>query len=141
MADDVSDFTRSMGIATSGLRAQAGRMRVISENIANADSTAQTAGGDPYRRKVPTFVNQLDRVLDAKTVSLGSIKRDQSDFRTKYEPSNPAADSNGYVKYPNVNPLVEMTDMRDAQRSYEANLNIISATRRMIQRTLDILKA
>jgi len=141
MADDVSDFTRSMGIATSGLRAQAGRMRVISENIANADSTAQTAGGDPYRRKVPTFVNQLDRVLDAKTVSLGSIKRDQSDFRTKYEPSNPAADSNGYVKYPNVNPLVEMTDMREAQRSYEANLNIISATRRMIQRTLDILKA
>jgi flagellar basal-body rod protein FlgC len=141
MADDVSDFTRSMGIATSGLRAQAGRMRVISENIANADSTSQTAGGDPYRRKVPTFVNQLDRVLDAKTVSLGSIKRDQSDFRTKYEPSNPAADANGYVKYPNVNPLVEMTDMRDAQRSYEANLNIISATRRMIQRTLDILKA
>ena len=142
MADDnVSDFTRSMGIATSGLRAQAGRMRVISENIANADSTAQTAGGEPYRRKVPTFVNQLDRVLDAKTVSLGRIKPDQSDFRSKYEPSNPAADANGYVKYPNVNPLVEMTDMRDAQRSYEANLNIISATRRMIQRTLDILKA
>ena len=142
MADnDVSDFTRSMGIATSGLRAQAGRMRVISENIANADSTASAAGGDPYRRKVPTFVNQLDRVLDAKTVSLGKIKPDQSDFRTKYEPSNPAADANGYVKYPNVNPLVEMTDMRDAQRSYEANLNISSATRRMIQRTLDILKA
>jgi flagellar basal-body rod protein FlgC len=141
MADDVSDFTRSMGIATSGLRAQAGRMRVISENIANADSTAATAGGDPYRRKVPTFVNQLDRVLDAKTVSMGKIRPDQSDFRTKYEPSNPAADANGYVKYPNVNPLVEMTDMRDAQRSYEANLNIISATRRMIQRTLDILKA
>ena len=141
MASDANDFVRSMGIATSGLRAQAGRMRVISENIANADSTAQTAGGDPYRRKVPTFVNQLDRVLDAKTVSLGSIKRDQSDFRTKYEPSNPAADQNGYVKYPNVNPLVEMTDMRDAQRSYEANLNIIGATRRMIQRTLDILKA
>ncbi len=141
MADDVGDFSRSMGIATSGLRAQAGRMRVISENIANADSTAQTAGGDPYRRKIPTFVNQLDRVLEAKTVSMGAIKRDQSDFRMKYEPSNPAADQNGYVKYPNVNPLVEMTDMRDAQRSYEANLNIISATRRMIQRTLDILKA
>ena len=142
MADDnVSDFTRSMGIATSGLRAQAGRMRVISENIANADSTAPTAGGDPYRRKVPTFVNQLDRVLDAKTVSLGKIKPDQSDFRTKYEPSNPAADANGYVKYPNVNPLVEMTDMRDAQRSYEANLNVITATRRMIQRTLAILTA
>src|SRR6202022_1945886 len=141
MANDGGDFARSMSIATSGLRAQAGRMRVISENIANADSTASTAGGDPYRRKVPTFVNQLDRVLDAKTVSMGKITPAPSDFRTKYEPSNPAADANGYVKYPNVNPLVEMTDMRDAQRSYEANLNIISATRRMIQRPLDILKA
>lgn len=142
MADDVSsDFTRSMGIATSGLRAQSGRMRVISENIANAESTAQTAGGDPYRRKIPTFVSALDRTLDAKLVNLGKIAPDQSAFRTKYEPANPAADQTGYVKYPNVNPMVEMTDMRDAQRSYEANLNIISATRRMIQRTLDILKA
>jgi flagellar basal-body rod protein FlgC len=141
MANDVSDFTRSMGIATSGLRAQAGRMRVISENIANADSTASTAGGDPYRRKVPTFSSTLDRTLDAKVVSLGQIKPDQSDFRVKYEPSNPAADADGNVKYPNVNSLVEMTDLRDAQRSYEANLNVITATRRMIQRTLDILKA
>jgi flagellar basal-body rod protein FlgC len=141
MANDVSDFTRSMGIATSGLRAQAGRMRVISENIANADSTASNAGGDPYRRKVPTFSSELDRTLDAKVVSLGQIKPDQSDFRVKYEPSNPAADASGNVKYPNVNPLVEMTDLRDAQRSYEANLNVITATRRMIQRTLDILKA
>ena len=141
MADDVSDFTRSMGIATSGLRAQAGRMRVISENIANADSTGSTPGADPYRRKVPTFVSQLDRTLDARTVGMGKIVPDNSDFRTKYEPSNPAADQNGYVKYPNVNPLIEMTDMREAQRSYEANLNIIGATRRMIQRTLDILKA
>ena len=142
MADDVSsDFTRSMGIATSGLRAQSGRMRVISENIANAESTAQSAGGDPYRRKIPTFVSALDRTLDAKLVNLGKIAPDQSAFRTKYEPANPAADQTGYVKYPNVNPMVEITDMRDAQRSYEANLNIITATRRMIQRTLDILKA
>ena len=142
MADDnISDFARSMGIATSGLRAQAGRMRVISENIANADSTGTSAGADPYRRKIPTFTSQLDRTLDAKTVSMGRIAPDNSAFRTKYEPSNPAADATGYVKYPNVNPLIEMTDMREAQRSYEANLNIISATRRMIQRTLDILKA
>ena len=141
MADDVSsDFTRSMGIATSGLRAQSGRMRVISENIANAESTAQTAGGDPYRRKIPTFVSALDRTLDAKLVNLGKIAPDQSAFRTKYEPANPAADQTGYVKYPNVNPLVEMTDMRDAQRSYEANLNVVGATRSMIQRTLDILR-
>ena len=140
MASDANDFTRSMGIATSGLRAQAGRMRVISENIANADSTASTVGGDPYRRKVPTFSSALDRALDAKVVTLGRIGPDRSDFHVKYEPGNPAADASGNVKYPNVNPLVEMTDMREAQRSYEANLNIISATRRMIQRTLDILK-
>ncbi|NEW90194.1 MULTISPECIES: flagellar basal body rod protein FlgC [Rhodopseudomonas] len=141
MADDAMDFSRSMAIATSGLRAQAGRMRVISENIANADSTAQTAGGDPYRRKVPTFTSALDRSLDARVVALGRVKPDTSAFRVKYEPTNPAADANGNVKYPNVNPVIEMTDMRDAQRSYEANLNVISATRRMIQRTLDILKA
>jgi flagellar basal-body rod protein FlgC len=141
MADDSSDFVRSMGIATSGLRAQAGRMRVISENIANADSTAPSAGGDPYRRKVPTFSSALDRALDAKVVTLGKVKPDKAAFRVKYEPSNPAADASGNVKYPNVNPMIEMTDMRDAQRSYEANLNVIGATRRMIQRTLDILKS
>ena len=141
MADDISDFSRSMGIATSGLRAQAGRMRVISENIANAQSTSQNAGGDPYRRKVPTFKSELDRSLDARVVGLGRIRPDQSAFPTRYEPGNPAADAAGNVKYPNVNSLVEMMDMKEAQRSYEANLNIISATRRMIQRTLDILKA
>ena len=86
------------------------------------------------------FGRALDRALDAKTVTMGKIAMDQSDFHRKYEPSNPAADATGYVKYPNVNQMVEMTDMRDAQRSYEANLNIIGATRRMIQRTLDILK-
>ncbi|MEH2475803.1 flagellar basal-body rod protein FlgC [Nitrobacteraceae bacterium AZCC 2161] len=141
MADDISDFSRSMGIATSGLRAQAGRMRVISENVANSESTAQTPGGDPYRRKVPTFTSELDRTLDAKVVGLGRIKPDMSTFRMKYEPGNPSADAAGDVKYPNVNSLVEMTDLKEAQRSYEANLNVISATRRMIQRTLDILKA
>ena len=140
MANDVNDFARSMGIATSALRAQAGRMRVISENIANADSTAPTAGGDPYRRKVPTFSSALDRALDTKVVTLGRIRPDPSPFSIKYEPSNPAADASGNVKYPNVNSTIEMTDMREAQRSYEANLNVISATRRMIQRTLDILK-
>jgi len=137
-----ADFLKSIAVATSGLRAQAGRMRVISENIANADSTAATAGGDPYRRKVPTFSSTLDRTLDARVVSLGKIRTDNTtSFRIKHEPGNPAADADGNVRYPNVNSLVEMTDMREAQRSYEANLNIISATRRMIQRTLDILKA
>ena len=141
MADDAGDFARSMSIATSGLRAQAGRMRVISENIANADSTSSTAGGDPYRRKIPSFTSELNRTLDAKVVALGRIRPDSSAFRVKHDPGNPAADAAGNVKYPNVNSLVEMTDMRDAQRSYEANLNIIHATRTMIQRTLDILKS
>jgi flagellar basal-body rod protein FlgC len=135
------DFIKTLTIAASGLRAQAGRMRVISENIANADSTPQSAGGDPYRRKIPTFRSELDRSLDAQLVELGKVQTDTSAFRLKYEPGHPAADTNGNVKYPNVNPLVEMTDMRDAQRSYEANINVISATRRMIQRTIDILKA
>ena len=135
------DFLKSMAIAASGLKAQSGRMRVIAENIANADSTAQQAGGTPYRRKIPTFRAEIDRALEARTVGLGRVQLDQSDFRSKYEPGHPAADRNGYVKYPNVNPLVEMTDMREAQRSYEANLNVIGATRRMIQRTIDLLRA
>jgi flagellar basal-body rod protein FlgC len=135
------DFLKSMAIAASGLRAQAGRMRVISENIANADSTATQAGADPFRRKIATFRSDLDRALDARTVGLGRVRTDPTAFRLKYEPGHPSADANGNVKYPNVNPLVEMTDMREAQRSYEANINVIGATRRMIQRTLDILKA
>ena len=135
------DFLKSLSIAASGLKAQSGRMRVISENIANAESTAPRAGGDPYRRKIPTFSAEMDRTLGASVVSLGRIGTDRSDFRTKYEPGHPAADANGYVKYPNVNSLVEMTDMREAQRSYEANLNVIGATRRMIQKTIDLLRA
>ena len=135
------DFLKTMTIAASGLRAQAGRMRIISENIANADSTPNSANADPYRRKVPSFVSEVDRALGANVVALGRTGVDNSAFRLKYEPGHPAADQNGNVKYPNVNPLLEMTDMREAQRSYQANVNVITATRRMIQRTIDILKA
>jgi flagellar basal-body rod protein FlgC len=135
------DFLKSIALAASGLRAQAGRMRVISENIANADSTAPRAGADPYRRKIPTFRSEVDRALQASVVGLGRTQTDPTDFRSKYEPGHPSADADGYVKYPNVNSLIEMTDMREAQRSYEANLNVISATRRMLQRTIDILRA
>jgi flagellar basal-body rod protein FlgC len=135
------DFLKSIAIAASGLRAQAGRMRVISENIANVDSTAERSGADPYRRRVPSFRSEVDRALDARVITLGRVRTDASDFRVKYEPGHPSADANGNVKYPNVNALIEMTDMKDAQRSYEANINVISVTRRMIQRTLDILKA
>lgn len=135
------DFYKTLAIAASGLRAQAGRMRIISENIANADSTPSGPGADPYRRKIPTFQAEFDRALGTRVVELGKVQTDTSDFRLKYEPGHPAADSNGNVRYPNVNALVEMTDMREAQRSYEANINVITATRRMLQRTIDILRA
>jgi flagellar basal-body rod protein FlgC len=135
------DFLKSIAIAASGLRAQAGRMRIISENLANADSTATQPGADPYRRKVVTFRTEVDRALGTQVVTLGRVRTDPSDFRQKYEPGHPSADANGNVKYPNVNPLIEMTDLREAQRSYEANVNVITASRRMIQRTLDILKS
>jgi flagellar basal-body rod protein FlgC len=135
------DFIKSLAIAASGLRAQAGRMRVIAENIANADSTASGPGSQPYRRKIPTFRAELDRDIDAHVVKLGKLRTDSSDFPSKHMPGHPSADSTGHVKYPNVNPLIEMTDMREAQRSYEANVNVIGATRRMLQRTIDILRA
>jgi flagellar basal-body rod protein FlgC len=135
------DFLKSIAVAASGLKAQAGRMRVIAENIANADSTAPRPGADPYRRKIPTFRAAMDRELGANVVALGRVQPDTSDFQSKYEPGHPSADPSGYVKYPNVNSLIEMADMREAQRSYEANLNVIGATRRMLQRTIDILRA
>lgn len=135
------DFMKSIALATSGLRAQAGRMRIIAQNIANADSTGSQAGADPYRRKIPTFSSELDRDLDAHVVTLGKVANDPTAFTIKHQPGHPAADANGDVKFPNVNELIEMTDMREAQRSYEANLNVITATRTMVQRTLDILKS
>ena len=135
------DLIKSIAVAASGLRSQSGRMRVIAENIANADSGAERLGAEPYRRKVPTFQRHFDRELDSQLVALGKVQRDQSAFKVKHEPGNPAADASGNVQMPNVNALVEMVDMREAQRSYEANLNLISSTRRMIQRTIDILRA
>lgn len=134
------DLLKSMMVAASGLKAQSGRMRIIAENIANADSTGKTPGADPYRRKVPTFEERLNREVGADTVQLGRPQLDQSAFKLKYMPGHPAADANGYVKMPNVDGLVEAMDMREAQRSYEANLNLITASRRMISQTIDILK-
>ncbi|MFN0264122.1 flagellar basal body rod protein FlgC [Tepidamorphus sp. 3E244] len=135
------DIMKSIMVAASGLKAQSGRMRVIAENLANADSTGTRPGEDPYRRKIPVFKSLMDRDLGARTVELSKIDRDRTDFGIKLEPGHPAADENGYVKVPNVNSLVESMDMREAQRSYEANLNVISSTRRMVMRTLDILRA
>lgn len=134
------DFLNSMKVAASGLRAQSGRMRIIAENIANADSTASTQGADPYRRKMPSFKAALDRETGVSVVEMGPIRQDKSDFKTRFEPGHPAADAQGYVKLPNVSTLIETVDMRQAQRSYEANLNVIQSTRTMMQRTLDILR-
>ena len=135
------DFLRSLSIAASGLKVQSGRMRIISENIANADSTSNVAGGTPYQRKIPTFKSRFDHELGAQVVELGRIERDRAPFETKYEPGHPAANAAGYVLAPNVNSLVEQMDLREAQRTYEANLGVISATRRMVARTLEILRA
>ena len=134
------DFLKSLKIAASGLRAQGGRMRVVAENIANADSTAKTPGGDPYRRRIPTFQAAFDRETEAQLVKLGPVRPDTTEFERRYDPGHPAADAGGYVRLPNVNPLIESMDMREAQRSYEANLNVVGATRRMIQKTLEILR-
>lgn len=135
------DLMNSIMIAASGLRAQSGRMRVISENIANANSTGQTPGSEPYRRRIPTFESSFDRELNAHKIKLGRVNLDKSDFVSKHMPGHPAADDKGYVLTPNVNSLVEMMDMREAQRSYEANLNVIRSSRTMAMRTLDILRA
>ncbi|WP_374308439.1 flagellar basal body rod protein FlgC [Dongia sp.] len=130
----------SMFISASGMRVQGERLRVIAENLANVDSVGETAGADPYRRKVVTFKQQFDRQMGADLVKVAKVGTDPSDFRKKYEPGNPAADKDGYVSLPNVNALVEMTDMREAQRSYEANLKVIEASRNMLSRTIDVLR-
>jgi len=134
------DFLKTISVAASGLKAQSGRMRVIAENIANADSTSEKPGLDPYRRKVPSFSHRFDRDLEASVVEMGRVATDRSAFRTRFDPGHPAADEKGEVKLPNVNSLIETMDMREAQRSYEASLNLVSATRRMISRTLEILR-
>ena len=125
-------------IAVSALRAQQARMRVIAENLANADSTATTKGGNPYRRQVAVF--QPTKVDGATGVAMARVAPDQSSFKMSYQPGNPAADAQGYVKQPNVDPLVEALDMREAQRAYEANLSVIEGARSMDASTLDLLK-
>jgi flagellar basal-body rod protein FlgC len=135
------DLATSMMIAASGMRAQSSRMRTIAENIANASSTATTPGGDPYRRKVATMTSEFDRELGATMVKSGQPSPDMSDFRMQYDPGNPVADKRGYVKMPNVNSLVEIMDMREAQSSYEADLNALDAAKGMLSRTVDLLRS
>jgi flagellar basal-body rod protein FlgC len=136
MADPVSSSAQS--IAISALRAQQSRMRIIAENLANANSTSRTAGGNPYQRQAPVF--QATKVAGGTGVKMSRAAPDPTPFKTAYDPGNPSADAQGYVKTPNVDSLVEAMDMRDAQRAYEANLNVIETMRSMDQRTLDLLK-
>ena len=130
----------SMAVASSALKAQQARMRVIAENIANAQSTAKTPGGDPYRRRVPVFEPDTKVASGADGVKIAQVRDDMRDFKTVYDPGHPAADAKGYVKMPNVDSLVEALDMREAQRAYEANLNVIETARSMDTRTLEILR-
>src|SRR5215475_6355251 len=134
------DFTTSLYVAAAGLRAQSGRMRIIAENLANADSVSASANGEPYRRRIPTMASEFDRELGAAVVKLGNPVADTADFRMQYDPGNPRADARGYVRLPNVNALIEMMDMRDAQRSYEANLQVMEGARAMLMRTVDLLR-
>ncbi|MCW8836316.1 MAG: flagellar basal body rod protein FlgC [Rhodospirillales bacterium] len=136
----MDDLFKSMKISSSGMKAQGTRLRVISENVANANSLPQNPNENPYRRKVVIFKNELDRAMGAETVRVKKIRPDTSDFKQKYDPSHPAADANGYVRTPNVSTLVEMTDMREAQRSYEANMNVIKASKGMLTSTIDLLR-
>ena len=138
MADIKQVGSSAQLIAASALRAQQARMRVIAENLANANSTARTPGGDPYRRQVPVF--RPEKTAAGVGVKVARVEPDRSDFKVEYEPGHPSADARGYVKTPNVDSLVEALDMRDAQRAYEANLNVIETSRAMEQRTLDLLK-
>lgn len=134
------EITDSLKIAASGMRAQSDRLRVIAENIANADATGTAPGQKPYRRQVVVFQNVLDRELGIETVKVVRRGHDNSDFIQKYDPGHPAANEQGYVSYPNVQTAVEMVDMREARRSYEANLGVIEVSKAMINRTLDLLR-
>ena len=133
------DFSKSMEVAASGMRAQTDRMKVIAENIANANSTAPTKGGEPYRRKIATVSQNFDNELGATLVNAGKPLADKSEFKSQYDPGNPNADSQGYVKLPNVDSLVEIMDMREAQRSYEADLSVMESTKQMLAKTVDLL--
>jgi flagellar basal-body rod protein FlgC len=130
----------SLSIAGSGLEAQSTRMRIVSENLANANSTGRTAGADPYQRKTVTFDAEMDRAAGAQLVKIKEVGVDETPFRVEYEPGHPAADKAGYVKLPNVNMLIEMADMREVNRSYEANLQVVKQARSMIGMTIDLLK-
>jgi flagellar basal-body rod protein FlgC len=134
------DLAKTLHISAAGMKAQGVRLRVLSENVANADSVARTPEGDPYRRKLVTFANEMNKELGIHQVKIENVEVDPSEFGNEYRPGHPAADDRGYIKTPNVNSLIEMSDMREAQRSYEANLKVIESSRTMLMRTIDLLR-
>ncbi len=134
------DLSQALAISAAGMDAQTKRLRVIAENLANQDSTGSFPGATPYQRKTTVFADVLDRTLGTESVQVKSIAPDRTAFPQKYDPSNPAADAKGYVRMPNVNSFVEMMDMREAERSYSANLNVMQTSRSMLTRVIDLLK-
>lgn len=134
------DLDRALRISSSGMQAQSARLRVVAENIANRDSTGEAPGADPYRRKTVTFARRLDRTAGVETVQVARIGTDPAVFPQRHDPAHPAADERGYVKTPNVNSLIEVMDMREAQRSYNANLAVLETTRGMLTRTIEALR-
>ncbi len=136
----IDPIDASMRIAGSGLQAQSTRLRVVSENLANANSTGETAGADPYRRKTVTFESEVDRAMGASLVKVKGVGADKAPFRLEYDPNHPAADEKGFVKMPNVSMLMEMADMRETTRSYEANLQMMKQARSMHSMTIDLLR-
>jgi flagellar basal-body rod protein FlgC len=134
------DLDRALRISAAGMAAQSTRLRVVAENLANRDSTGETAGADPYRRRTVTFANRLDRAIGVEMVGVSRVGTASGDFPTRFEPGHPAADARGYVKTPNVDSLVEVMDMREAQRSYSANLSVLETTRGMLSRAIEALR-
>ncbi|HEY1504094.1 MAG TPA: flagellar basal body rod protein FlgC [Stellaceae bacterium] len=134
------ELDKSVTVAFSGMSAQSQRLKVIAENIANADSTAKTPDEDPYKRKIISFSDELDKKLGVDMVKVTGVNQVQGGFGRVYEPGNPGADGDGYIKTPNVNTITEMMDMREAQRSYDADLNVIDAAKAMLSRTIDLLR-
>ncbi len=134
------DISTALTISARGMKAQTTRLRVIAENLANQDTTGSSPGVAPYRRKTVTFGNQVDRAAGVETVKVKQIGKDRSDFPLRYDPSHPAADTNGYVRTPNVNAMIEVMDMREAQRSYNANISVMQVSRGMLSRTIEMLK-
>lgn len=134
------DLVNTIHISSAGLKVQQDRLKIVSQNIANAESVGTRDGAQPYRRQTISFKNAMDKEIGAKIVQTNKVSTDKSDFVKKYEPAHPQADAQGYVYYPNVNPIAEMMDMREARRSYEANLNVIESSKAMLNQTISLLR-